>query len=394
MVTITGIAVIQRLQRLTTNRFTWCMNSGGLSILLHQLPYRFPGIDVISVFFFVINLVLWISFSVILILRLAWFRRVAYYEIASDIGELTFLPCWAIALMTLTSNVALLASTSWWGGYHFTVVSLVMWWFVMIWNSSLLFWAFITLFRNHDTSASRLPTSIIIPAVSVSTIAVTGATIVAYSNDLPTHFAIPVMILSFHWVGVGILLGLILYVYLFHELLAAGWPPPPATASMFIFVGPMAQSAAALQILGASANKYGRFADVNRGTFLTAEAAPGLEAACVLTALLLSGLGIIFFLLSVAAMLQRAFQRQLTWTPTWNAIIFPSSTLTSSFILFAIEMDSSVYRVVSATMIVLLLLVFLVNIVFTVRRIYHGQLLVVREDWRVKRRLADEHKER
>ena len=370
------------------------MNSGGLSQLLYHCPYRFRGITALSAVFFVVNLVLWITFTLLFLLRFLWFRRQAYNEIAGDIGELTFLSCWAIAFMTLTSNVTLLLSTASWGGYPFTVVSLAMWWFISVANAFLLFWAFITLFRHHDTSTYRLPTSIIIPAVSVSTLGITGATVVTYSKDLSTSLAIPVMVLSFHWVGVGVLLGLILYVYLFHELLAQGWPPPPATASMFIFVGPMGQSAAALQILGSAANHYGRFREANRGTFLTAEAAPGLDAACVMAALLLSGLGTVLCLFSVAAMLQRAFQRQLTWTPTWNAIIFPNTTLVSSFLLFAIEMDSRAYRVVSVIMIILLIIVFLVNLVYTVLRISQGKLLVVREDWRVKEEMADEQKVR
>ena len=141
------------------------MNSGGLAQLIHQCPYRFNGIDVIATVFFVINLVLYIIFSALFITRLAWFRGAAYNEIIGNMGDLTFMSCWAIAFMTLTSNVTLIVSNAWWGGYPFTMVAYVMFWIVQIWNLMFLLWVFITLIRHHDASDRRLPTSIIIPAV-------------------------------------------------------------------------------------------------------------------------------------------------------------------------------------------------------------------------------------
>lgn len=370
------------------------MNSGALAQLLHQSPYRFNGIDVIANIFFLISLTLYTIFSVCFLLRLAWFRGEAYAEITGSFAELTFVPCWTISFMTLTSNVAQIVSTASWGGYPFTLVSYVMWWFVMAWNMCSLFWAFITLIRRHDCTDMRMGTSIIIPAVSVSTVGITGAVVSTYAYELPARLAIPVMIVSWHWVGVGILMGMILYVYLFHSLLGQGWPAPPQTPTMFIFVGPMGQSAACLQILGSAASKYGRFAEFSKGSFLTAEAAPGVDAACTVLALLLSGLGVVFLIFSVAAMVDRAIERTLVWTPSWNAIIFPTATLTTSMLIFAIQMDSPAYRVVTAILTIVLVVVFLVNVVMTILRISQGKLLVVREDWRVKQRLMDQQKER
>lgn len=370
------------------------MNSGALSQLIHQSPYRFNGIDILANVFFVTSLTLYTIFSALFILRLAWFRGNAYQEITGSFAELTFVPCWMISFMTLTSNVALIVSTASWGGYPFTMVSYVMWWFVMIWNMCSLFWAFITLIRRHDCTDMRMGTSIIIPAVSVSTVGITGAVISTYAYELPARLAIPVMIVSFNWVGVGILMGMILYVYLFHSLLAQGWPPPPQTPTMFIFVGPMGQSAACLQILGSAASKYGRFADFNKGTFLTAEAAPGVDAACTVLALLMNGLGVVFLLFSIAAMIDRAIERTLVWTPSWNAIIFPTATLTTSMLTFAIQLDSPAYRVITAVLTITLVFFFLVNMVMTFLRISQGKLLIVKEDWRVKQRWMDQQKER
>ena len=48
------------------------MNSGALSGLIYNCPYKFDGMYVISSIFFVTNLVLFIVFSIIFLLRFAW----------------------------------------------------------------------------------------------------------------------------------------------------------------------------------------------------------------------------------------------------------------------------------------------------------------------------------
>ena len=156
----------------------------------------------------------------------------------------------------------------------------------------------------------------------------------------------------------------------------------------------MGQSAACLQILGSAANTYNKFGEYNTGTFLTAEAAKGLDAACVLIALLFNGLGVIWCVLGIYCMLERAYEKKLRWTPSWNAIIFPNGTLTTSFIIFAEEMDSPAYRVVATIFTLALLFVYFVNLGFTLVRIWQGKLLVVTEDWRVKKELVERQKEK
>ncbi|KAF2480859.1 voltage-dependent anion channel-domain-containing protein [Neohortaea acidophila] len=315
------------------HRFTWCMNSGALAILLHQTPLRFKGIDILADILFCIALVTYVVFSILFIARFVWFRKAAYLEIT--------------------------------------------------WNACLLFWAFTILIRRHEPSNANLPFSIIIPAVSVSTVGLTGAVISTYAVGLSARLAIPVMIVSFQWTGVGILFGILLTSYLFWSLLTKGWPAPDQTATLFILVGPMGMY---------MPSTYGRFGEYNTGTFLTAESAKALAPACLLLAFLMNGLGIIWLILGILGMLERAVKRELRWTPAWNGIIFPNSTLTTSFLLFAIDLDSPAYRVITVIMIIALVIVYLVNLVYTVLRVSQGKLLIVREDWRV-RKLMEEQKE-
>ena len=170
------------------------MNSGALSGLIHNCPYEFNGMYVIAGVFFVVNLVLFIVFSIIMLLRMAWFRGAAYKEIVNNMAELTFAPCWPIAFMTLTTSVAVIVSNTSWGGHPFSIVSFVMFWIVSLWDLIFLLWAFISLIRRHEASDRRIPFSIIVPAVSVATVAITGANVATFAKDLSAKLAVPVMV--------------------------------------------------------------------------------------------------------------------------------------------------------------------------------------------------------
>jgi tellurite resistance protein TehA-like permease len=218
------------------------MNAGVLGLLLHQLPYQFHGLKIIATIFYVLDLLLFVFFSIIFLLRFVLYGATAYREITSEQPELMLCACWPIAFMTLTSLTSLITSNAYWG-HSFTMVAYVMWWFVSLWTTIFLFWTFIILIREHEASDRRLPMTVILPAVSVSTAAVEGGIVASMSHNISPTLAVPVIIVGFMLVGIGILLGLMLTVYLFHALLAKGWPPAAQTASLFIFVGPMGQSA-------------------------------------------------------------------------------------------------------------------------------------------------------
>lgn len=368
------------------------MNSGALATLIYTLPFQFKGLHIIATIFFIIDIILFILFTLLFITRFLMFGKEAYHEIVDNMSSLTLLACLPIGFVTLPPNIALTVSTVPWGGYNWTLLAYVLWWIATIWILVTLFFVFITLIRRHEATDQRLPTSIILPAVSVATAAVTGALITMHGESMTPRLAIPVIIASFLLTGIGLIMAIFLFTYLFHQLLTQNWPPAAETASMFIFIGPMGQCAAALQLLGSSAHTYGNFAGYNKGTFLTAETAAPLDAACVLLAMLLTGMGFVWLIFSIYAMLERACQGTLKWSPGWNSLIFPTATLTTSCSQFAIEMDSPAWRVITTILVVSMVIIYLVNVVGTVWKVSKGELLIVREDPRVKKRMEEREK--
>lgn len=98
----------------------------------------------------------------------------------------------------------------------------------------------------------------------------------------------------------------------------------------------------------------------------------------MLLALLMMGLGIAFFVIAVLGMAAAAFKRQLVWSLSWNALIFPTGTLVTSTSQIGVELDSPVARVITTLLTALMVFVFLLNFGMACFYIGQGKLLIVR----------------
>jgi len=364
------------------------MNAGIISILLHQLPYQFKGLGVLSTIAFLVDFVFFICFSVVFLARFATFRKQAFTEITADLEDLSFLCCWPIAWLTISALVSLIVSTAGWGGHAFTIVAYVMWWFGVGWMLLTFFFVLITMVRTQKASPDSgggLPPLVFVPVMGIATIATTGGLIADYSTGISARLAVPIIIFGYMMIGLAVFMFTFLAVLVLHRLLSQGWPAPEKTAAMFTWAGPFGQSAAALQLLGTSANTYHSFAGYNRGPFLSAAAAQPLYVACVLLALILAGVSATFALLALYVMIERAVTKQLSWTMSWNSIIFPIGTFTTACNSFAIAMNSPTWRTINTALVIILVILFFVNAAFALLKIAKGELLIVREDPRLKK---------
>lgn len=385
-----GMASCSYIVRHETNvdRFTWCMNAGIISILLHQLPYQFSGLGVLSTIAFVVELVLFVIFSLIFVLRFVWFKGQALSEVTGNVQDLSFLAAWPIAFLLLAALVGLIVSPAYWGGQAFSIVAFVMWWVGAGWMVLTYMFIFIKMTRMQSASpeaGGRLPPLILYPAMGIATVATTGGLISAYSVNMSARLAVPIMIFSLLMAGLAIFTALMLYPLLMFQFFSEGFPPAAVTPAMFVHIGPLGQAAAALQLVGSAASTYGRFAAYGRGPFLSGMSASAFNTACVLIAFLCAGMAIMWLFLAVYVMLQRAFEKQMSWSLTWNSIIFPIGTLTTAFNAFGIQLNSPTFNVLNTALVLIMVTMFFVNLAFTTLKVAKGELLIVKEDPRTKK---------
>jgi len=356
--------------------FAVCMNTGILGILMHQFPYQFNGLPVLATIAYVLDLVLFVIFSIIFISRFIIYPHSAWPKIAEDPNELTYMVCWPIAWLTLDALTALVASQASWGGHAFTLVAYVMWWIGAAWTFIFGAIIYITVFEKNKLDYSNMPPSMFIPAVGVATVASVAGLVVNYSHDMSARLAIPIVIFAYILLGQGIFLGLILFAMYLHHLMVQGMPKGPKAPAILLLLGPTGQTATALQLLGTAANTNRVFAGVHKGTFLEASSAAGFDAASVALSLLLFGFGLFWAVVSIFCILQAVWKREMKWSFAWWSTIFPSATMNTACLLYANEMDSPAWRAVTAGFLIILLIDYFINWGYTIYLSIYGELLI------------------
>ncbi|KAK0318851.1 hypothetical protein LTR82_010273 [Friedmanniomyces endolithicus] len=353
--------------------FTLSMDTGILSILMHQLPYQFRGLGVLSTIMFVFNVVLFAIFFAILMLRVILYPRALVQSVTSDITECATMSTPVIAWFTITAQIGLTVSQASWGGHAWFLVAYVFWWIGTFFTIAIAVAVFAIISKHDMANAESITPALVVPFVATATDAVTGALIVTYSHGVTARLAVPVIIVSYMLVGIGVLAAEMVYAVYLVRLLNGGMPPAAQRPSLILLVGPLGQSSAALQGLGSAASSY--FGSYGKGTFLTASAGSICATVGVLLGLQFAGMAVFLLAFGAYAVLDGAIQRQHKYSLLWWSTIFPIGTLTTAFVEFSTTMDSPAFKVLSAIFLVFMLLVYFINWAFTLRDIFQGKLL-------------------
>ena len=362
---------------------TWSMNLGILATLTHTLPYQFNGLRTISAVLFVADLLVFIICSVLMILRFVIHGKSAWQEITGDVNELCFMACYPISWMTLTTLTALIVSTSFWGGYAFTIVSYVMWWIAVFWTLLFAVGIYVLLTVKQLTDAPNVTLALILPAVATATTAAEGGLVSIYAKDITARLAVPVIISSFMLVGVGFFLAIMIYSVFLQRILVNSWFDGVKRPQLMMLLGPAGQSTTALLALSTAANMH--FPEYSKGTFLQGPTVEALHGACVMFGLMMFGLGVFWTFWAVYGIMDAVFRRQSKWTPAWYATVFPTGTMNSAMILFSEQFDSPAFRVIATGLLIILSIITIGNAFYTVMRTVQGKILIVREDPRLKK---------
>ena len=177
------------------------------------------------------------------------------------------------------------------------------------------------------------------------------------------------VVFSFASVGAAWMLANLVYAALLHELvLVMGWPPREHTGTVFAMVGPLGQSASALLVLGDAVGRP------DSGVTLKGSEVAGtrvvrllsLEIICVLLAVLMGGLAVIWLLLGIVTIIYRTWRRELSWNPSWNGIVSPLATLAILCILLEVKMQTGFFGITACVVIVVCVLMVVVNLMFTI----------------------------
>ncbi|KAK3306343.1 voltage-dependent anion channel [Chaetomium strumarium] len=372
------------LQHFTSQWFLIPQGTGITAVILHQLDYQFRGLQIVSYVFWIMTIVLLLCMVLVYIVRCIRFPRQLAGALRHDIGELACLTSIVISFTSIIQMTSLVlvpgrGSSKGWG-----VAVYVLWWI----NAALATvgaigvpFVFVRLYPGgipHLSPASQLP------LIAALTAAAGGGTL-CQSAGLSAALQVPVIVVSYLLVGMGLPLAFALDVLFWARLLDRSLPNRQHVYQDMILCGPWGQGSFALQGLGAAVLR-GSFASYARSTFITAEAAKPVGYVSIFAGLLAWGTGTFWWIFAIVSILHAATDhwrfRVLPFDLSTWAVVFPWGVYTNAAVQLGKLLDSAAFKVWSTALAVMLVAIWLLNMVLTIRGVVTGSLFGLEHGWR------------
>lgn len=298
--------------------------TGIIAVILHQLDYQFTGLPIISVVVWVYTIVLLLLGLFLYALRMLRYPRHVAYMLRTNITETSCLASIPITLTTIIQMTVLVLVRQW--GAAWGIVAYVLWWINTAMAVIVVMGIPYVFVKIQPPGVKAVLPGVLLPLISALTSAAGGGVICRY-GALSSRLQVPVIIVSYLEVGLGLALAVTLADIFMTRLFDQSFPAVEEVYQDMILCGPFGQGSFALQIIGQAVSRDA-FADYDRGTFLVAEAAQPIAFASQLAGLLVWGYGTFwwfFAILSIShALISRARRRQQTsFTLTAWSLVFP-----------------------------------------------------------------------
>lgn len=205
----------------------------------------------------------------------------------------------------------------------------------------------------------------LLPIVATIVASATGSYVAdVLKND---QHALWTIITSYILWGCGVPVAMMMLVIYFQRLIIYGMPPKEALMSDFIPLGPLGQGSAAILQLGQDAMKL-----FGRNDFIPMAPMAGqfFYVAGILMSLVMWGFGLVWLFYAVASMSHNKIPFNLGW---W-AIIFSLGVYTVATTTLAKEMPSLFFKVLGTIISVIVVLLWIMVSVGTIRATVSGQL--------------------
>ncbi|WQF87698.1 Putative transporter protein SLAC1/Mae1/ Ssu1/TehA [Colletotrichum destructivum] len=338
-----------------------------LATILHQLDYRFRGLTVISYLFWVAAAALLLSTLGIYAVRLALFPRHVLHTLRRDEVELAGLSSVSIAFTSVVQMASLTLVSAW--GAPWGEVVYVLWWAAFALAALVALVLPFLFIKVYPSGVPHISPATQMPVIAALTAAGGGGTICA-SAALTSAQQVPVIVVSYLLIGAGLPLVFALDVLFWARLLGNDQPPRQKTFQDMILCGPWGQSSFALQMLG-RAVVGGSFAGYASGVFLAADAAGPVGYTSIFAGLTAWGLATFWWFFAIMgvlhAFLDGSVPKKIPYTLAGWALVFPWGVYTNAAVQLGKLLDSEAFKVWSTCLAIMLVAIWLVNVVFTIR---------------------------
>ncbi|EME89765.1 uncharacterized protein MYCFIDRAFT_118781, partial [Pseudocercospora fijiensis CIRAD86] len=358
------------VRNFTPSWFSVNMGTGITSILLHNLPYNGEWLQCLSYIIFALNVLLFVAFLSISILRYALYPKIWSAMIRHPAQSL-FLGTLPMGLATII-NMLVFVCVPKFGG-EFWKLAWALWWIdAAISLACCLYLPFI-LYANrcmtkHQHSVQSMTAAWLLPIVSTIVASASGG-IVADVLPNDNHALITLMTSYVLW-ATGVPLAMVVIVIYFLRLTTVSLPPKEVVVSTFLPLGPLGQGGFAIMQLGKVALET--FAAKNNLPEVGGQqAGQVLYIIGFLIGTIMWGFGLVWLTFAVATITRC---KRFPFNMGWWGFTFPLGVYTVCTTTLGAEMPSSFFRIFGTALSVAVALLWILVSIGTIWRAWTGAL--------------------
>ena len=346
--------------------FTVNMGTGIISTLLYTLPHSFRGLPEIATAFYLLNMVLFVTFAVVSIARYIMHPWI-FYRMVRTPSITMFWGALPMGLCTVINGTVLIAAPRF-GSWVPTVVY-TLWWVDVAMTILSSFAIPFLFFVLYELNLETMTAVWLLPIVPCVVAAASGGLV---ASVLSPSAAIGVLVVSYMLWGIGMGLSLIILTLYFHRLAVHNLPTAEVIVSAFLPLGPLGQGAYGLMQL----------AKVAKEIFLEVQfagdkiAGRSLFALSAIFATAMWGLGCWWLVHGILAVTLRFLSDGLTFNMGFWGFLFPLGVYTSATIALAEAIPSAVLSWVAVVFVLALVCMWFGVMYGTVKNAANGKLFV------------------
>lgn len=247
------LPIIDRISRFTWPWFACTMSTGSIAVIIAQQPFTFAGLKTIGKIFFILDIVLFITFTACISIRFiknpSALGRSLYHP-----QESFFFGCWWVSVGLLLNCIQVYAVPV--CGPWLVAALEVLFWLYASCALLVAVFQYHLIFNKESLSASEALPAWILPSMSkhialrssmlmilqVYPFLVLGPLAGVLVPTQPERAALPILIGGVLFQGLGWLFAYMIYTIYLARLISSGLPNPSTRPGMYVSVGPAGKS--------------------------------------------------------------------------------------------------------------------------------------------------------
>ena len=378
-------------ERFNWSWFTCTQSTGGIAIVLFDCPKQFSGLKTIGVIIFICNILLFLTFTLFMILR--WASNPSkIYKCFTVAPECYFFGSYWLSMATMIMNMRYGIPHT--GPWLVVAIRVCFWIYAAIsLLSTTLHFVIICKYTPLTAIQFAPPTFLMIFNAML-----TGTVAAAISDGQPPAQRLSIMVAGVAFQGLGWIVCLLFLPWFIGNLLENGWPPSNLRPGLFITVGSSGFTIVALiGIARAAPRDYGYFAAHPIAAEVVLIVATWSGVFMWLFAMWLFGLAFFITVLELLTKKDGKWKVNMTFNNTWwgesecfpklisnfitdpgTAFIFPNVGWTLSTVFIGQELQSEGIIWFSVAMIILLVMFWLLDLFLMTKAVITSLLVDAR----------------